>query len=499
MNNKDKNFYKKLTLILIIFAILLRFTLALVHSVSGDACWQLSASRFLSENKKFPLFEPLGRQEPFWAPPFFHIMAAFLYSIFGIFGQNAGELGMKMLSPLFGSLTLVFIYLINKKLFDEKITFYSMLFTAFVPISIDYNVFSYIDGTVAFFVVLSIYFALNDKHIKSSVAAGLAALTKYNGIFVLPLLIYIACKNTKSKKVLIKKLAVIILVPILIASPWLIRNYIDFGNPFWPFFNFVFNASGTDAFENLQTFNAASIFNVNSIIFSYLAIFGVPDGNYQNIFFFNIPHIKLLFALWLLATLFFILPLAGSFSPKNRPKTMFLAAWILSFLAVLVLYIGNAGWTATRFFLPAIPALGMLYGIGMEKINFKSKLMNNLFYLFIFLIVAGFIFSETTKIFLASKEWSRYKQDFEWIKANTNKNDLLIPGDQCLAYYTQRGTLKPASENLKKADYAFVNQKFNLEKRSIIKEDLLGEVKKNNYEKVYENPKTGTSIYKVKQ
>src|SRR3989338_3339373 len=160
MPKNDPDFYKKLTIIVILIGIILRFALAFVYSISGDSCWQLSASRFLAENKKFPLFEPLGRDEPFWAPPLFHIMAAFLYSLFGIYGPNAAEFGMKMLSPLFGSLTLVLAYLISKKLFDEKITFYSMLFTSFIPIFIDYHVFSYIDGTLAFFVVLSIYFSL---------------------------------------------------------------------------------------------------------------------------------------------------------------------------------------------------------------------------------------------------------------------------------------------------------------------------------------------------
>ena len=127
-NNNNKFNYKKLTFIIIAAGILLRFFLASISSASGDACWQLSASRFIAENKRFPLYEPLGRSEPFWAPPLFHVMAATLYSAFGLLGPNAADFAMRMLSPLLGSLTLVISYLISKKLFDEKAALYSMIF-----------------------------------------------------------------------------------------------------------------------------------------------------------------------------------------------------------------------------------------------------------------------------------------------------------------------------------------------------------------------------------
>ena len=353
--------YKKWAIAVIIIGIAIRFILASVYTVAGDACWQLSASRFIAENKRFPLFEPLGRDEPFWPPPLFHIIAAFLYSVFSIFGANAAEFGMKMLSPALGSLTLVFVYLISKRLFSHKIAFYSIVFTAFIPMFMDYNIFSYIDGIITFFAVLSIYFALNGKYIKSSIAAGLAALTKYNGIFVVPLLIYIAYKSTKKRDLLLKKILLIIIIPAIIASPWFLRNYFNFGNPFWPFMNFIFNGLGTSAFDSadLQAFNFANILSINSIIFPYLAIFGVPDGNYANIFFFNIPNIRLLFAFWLLGTIFFLLPLAKSCYIKDKAKRNILLVWILSYAFVVLMYIGNVGWTAGRFFMPAIPALGM--------------------------------------------------------------------------------------------------------------------------------------------
>lgn len=486
--------YKKLTFAVITIAILLRFFLASVHSVSGDACWQLSASRFIAENGRIPLNENFGRQEPFWAPPLFHIMAAFMYKLFSFSGF--AEFGMKMLSPLLGSMTLIFIYLINRRLFSEKITFYSMLFTSFIPIFIDYHVFGYVDGAITLFAVVSIYFALEGKYIRSSIAAGLCAMTKYNGIFIVPLLAYITYKKTANKRIFLKRLFVILAIISLIAAPWFIRNYARFNNPVWPFLNFIFNGMGTSGFESadVQSFSFSRIFHLNSVIYTYLAVFGVPDGNFSNIFFFNIPNIEILLGFWLAATLFFMIPLINGMRPRNDASKI-IWIWILSYAFVLALYIGNSSWSAARFFIPAIPALGMLWGIGISGMNFKSSMLKRLFFVLIFLSITGFVAAETTKIYLASGEWKSYSTDFEWIRQNTKETGLILPGAQCLSYYTGRGTLKPSFENAQKADYIFANKNFRLEPRSIISQNILDDARNRGYVEVYENKNTGTSIY----
>ena len=191
--------YTKLAIIVIVIGILIRFSLASMHHISGDACWQLSNARYLAENNKFPLFEFFGRDEPFWAPPLFHFFVAFVFNFFNAFSNEVANSSIKFVSPVFGSLTLIFSYLIFRKLFDEKISFYAILFLTFIPIHIDYSVFGYVEATLTFFVVLSFYFALENRAFLSAISAGLAILTKYNGIFVLPLLIYIL-KTGKIKK-----------------------------------------------------------------------------------------------------------------------------------------------------------------------------------------------------------------------------------------------------------------------------------------------------------
>src|SRR3989338_814316 len=99
--------YEKYALIVIILGIIIRFSLASMHHISGDACWQASNAVYMAENNKFPLFEQFGRDEPFWAPPFFHVVTAAIYKIFIGLSKGVADFAIKMISPILGSLTLI--------------------------------------------------------------------------------------------------------------------------------------------------------------------------------------------------------------------------------------------------------------------------------------------------------------------------------------------------------------------------------------------------------
>src|SRR3989338_2515937 len=199
--NKKLGKYEKYVIIVIILAIIIRFSLISIYTVSGDACWHFSVSKFIVNNMQIPLSEPLGRDEPFWSPPLFHIIASLFSSILSVFGSS---FGLKLISPLFGSMSLIVSYLLLKKFLNEKALFYSILFLSFIPIFIDYSIIGYMESLLTFFVLLSIYLALNNKFFLSGIAAGLSILTKYNGLFVIPVLLFIAYKYCKNKKLLLR-------------------------------------------------------------------------------------------------------------------------------------------------------------------------------------------------------------------------------------------------------------------------------------------------------
>ncbi|MEK6883655.1 MAG: glycosyltransferase family 39 protein, partial [Nanoarchaeota archaeon] len=155
IKNQDK--YTKYSIfIIVLFSIIVLF-LATIYHVSGDGCWHLSAGKFIADNGKIPLNEPLGREEPFWSPPLYHI----LISIFYLFNDNT-NFAIKFISPVFGILSLIFSFLIIKKIYNSRTAFYSIIFLAFVPIFIDYSILSYIESMLVFFVILSVYFILKD-------------------------------------------------------------------------------------------------------------------------------------------------------------------------------------------------------------------------------------------------------------------------------------------------------------------------------------------------
>ena len=356
-NNLNK--YAKLTIIVLLIAIIIRFYLVAISTVSGDACWYFSVSKFIGDHNQIPLFQSLGRDEPFSAPPLFHIVASVFYQLFG-------NIGLKLIAPLFGSLTLIVSYLILKKFLNEKASFYAILFISFIPISIDYSVLGYVESMLTFFITLSIYFALNSRFLISGIAAGLAILTKYNGIFVIPVLLYIAY-NHGNKKNLIKNYLAITLIPGIVGIPWFIRNWILLGNPVWPFLNFIFKGFEKQSYS---AFDISSLFSISTYIKTYLGFFGVPNGDYRKLSFVNLPYMEILLAIFLIGTIIFIIPLLFGFK-KNKGQNIFYTL-LISFVILFVLFVTNVG-PVSRTLLPALVDFGFFYGIGLDNIIKRYK------------------------------------------------------------------------------------------------------------------------------
>jgi len=493
---KNLHKYEKLALVVIILAIIIRFSLASMYHVSGDACWHISNAKFIATNNELPLFEQFGRDEPFWPPPLFHLVVSFVYGVFLNFSENAANFSVKMVSPLLGSLTLIFFYFISRELFNKKIAFFSLLFLAFIPLHIDYSVFSYIDGTVTFLAVLSVYLALKNKIALSAVTAGLTILTKYNGIFILPAILFIVYLKNKKKKDLIKNFLIVLIIAGAIGSIWFIRNWIYLGNPVWPFLNNLFHGFEVISFAESATgsINILNIFSITAITSLYLGIFGVPDGNISTLTFFKIPYLELFLAVWLIGTIIFIIPFILGLTKKFTHKKL-LILWIGSYILLVLIYVINASWSVSRFMLPAFPAVALIWGIGIEKI--KHKQIKKALLFLITIIAICFVLTSFVKVGIAAKSWNIYHDDFEWVKENTDKKGIFLTSSQCIPYNIERQTLRSDIKNLNKADYIFVNQHFRLDNRALHEKDIIEELKKEHITQIYENKKTETKVYKI--
>jgi len=190
---KTKQFdYAKWGIYILIIGILLRFIIAFfIAHPAGDSCWHLSVSRFIAENQQLPFDENLDRTGIFWPAPLFHMISAFFYVLFSVFGASAAELGLKMVSPLAGAGILVLIYLIVKKQLGPKTAFFAAIFAAFLPINVYFSTIGYVEALLAFFCTLSFYFALERKYVLSGISAGLAMLAKFNGLFIIPVILIV--------------------------------------------------------------------------------------------------------------------------------------------------------------------------------------------------------------------------------------------------------------------------------------------------------------------
>ncbi len=490
-----QEFYVKLSIAVIIIAAIIRFALALSHTVSGDACWHLASSRFIATHDKIPLFEGLGRLQPFWPPPAFHFFAAFVYKILSLTSLGIAEVGMKLVSPVFGTLTVIVAYAITRKLFSERTTFYSMVFLNFTPLFIDYSVFSYTDSTATFFSILSIFFILNKRHVLSSISFGIAMLSKYNAIFVLPMLIYLTYKNSKNKKESFVNAFIVTFISLLISSVWFIRNLVLLGNPFWPYLNGIFKGVNIGTYFNTISFKF--VFELGTYLKSYLELFGVPNGNISLIFFHNIPFIGYLLFIWFISTLIFIYPFVrGFFYREGKENKSFLKSvyiLFLSHLLMLFVYLINTGWFGARLLLPIVPFMAIIWAKGLSSLKIKK-----IYLLTILVISIGFVVVEAIKISIAANEWSIYQKDFGWVRNNSSKNDLFYGNGQCLSYNINRLVVDQLAElELDNVDYIWVNNKWRID--FTMNDESLGKIKNSDRLKViYSNTNSGTTIYKVK-
>ena len=493
--------YAKLAIFVIIIGTLLRFILAILANPAGDGCWFLSVARFIAVNGKMPLFEHLGR-DIFARPPLLPILGAFFYKIFGVFGSNAAEVGMRLVSPLFGSLILLFSFLTIKKMFNSKIAFYSVLFLSFIPIHFIFSSLSQVDIIVSFFVLLSIYFLLNDKIFLSGISVGLATLSKETGILILILFFYLLFRKYKNNlKVMFKKTAILVTPAFLVVLPWFIRNYIYLKNPIWPYLSTVIGGVQGGEMQLLAvSSNWLYLFYLKEhFITAYLESFGVPGGELYALSFFEVPFLKFLVAAWLLATIIFFIPFVlGLFKIDYKDKrTKLMIIWFLSYFLVVLYHVITTGKAYSRFLLPAFPVFAVVWAVGFDRIS-SFKAVKKPYSLLIVVCIIGFIAAGFVKTALTNNEWNLYQEDFKWVRENTEKNARFVTDGQCLAYQLNREVYPWNDKKLvfDSNSYVWVNQNLRLEHTSILEEDKVKEIEGNNsLSLVYFNDKTGTRVY----
>jgi dolichyl-phosphate-mannose--protein O-mannosyl transferase len=110
-----------------------------------------------------------------------------------LFGNN--EFGWRSSSALFGSASVLLIYLIAKRLFkSEFLALSAALLMAVDGLSLVMSRVALLDIFLMFFILLTFYFLLKENYWLSGMAIGLGVSTKWSAAFLIPVLLLLTIK-----------------------------------------------------------------------------------------------------------------------------------------------------------------------------------------------------------------------------------------------------------------------------------------------------------------
>ena len=476
--------YSRYALTIIIIAFFLYLVLATLTSVSGDACWHLSVAKYIAATGSVPLFEPLGR-DVFWAPPLFHVLTAANYKVIGFLG----EVALKLVSPIAGTLLLLYSFLLIRKLFGPRTAFYSTLFLAFIPVQIYQSSLAYADELFAFLVTASVYYAVERRLAVSSVIFGLGLLAKTNTIFAFPAIIYIIYRGFPSEWK--KRALTFILIALAIGAVWYIRNWIYLGNPVWPFMNGIFHG-----YESITVTSFSPNLDVaQAIITFYLSLFGVPNGNVSNLL--VVGSLPIILA-WLTVTIAFLSPFFLGIRPKKMFNFNVINLLFVSMFLFQVVMSLNISTFQTRYILPALTFFSLYWALGVERIS-RNAVLRKMAVVFLIVAVAVFVFGEFKKVSTASEMWSTYEKDFSWIQENIPPDAVILtPNSQCNSYKLGRSAVGEWYVLSNKTFYALSYIFYPEINDSLVLSRFATDVMSRfNSTLIYENNSTAIRIYEI--
>lgn len=198
----------------------------------GDEGYYSSVARWISENKILPFYEPYWETDAY-KQIFLHLPLFIITLIVPWF--FLGEVGIKLLLPVFAILSSFMIYIFIKNFERKKSGLAAALIFLSTPALITYAVMAYTDSLLALFFLCSAYFGYlsfekNKKipAIISGVFAALAMLTKATGLLTVVFIFayFILFRKFKQWKLF----GIFLISMILIFSPYLIRNILNYGS-----------------------------------------------------------------------------------------------------------------------------------------------------------------------------------------------------------------------------------------------------------------------------
>ena len=101
---------------------------------------------------------------------------------------------------------------------------------------------------------------------------------------------------------------------------------------------------------------------------------------------------------------------------------------------MMVLYVIDFGDIFLRLFLPAVPALGLVWAYGYERVQKLGKFVPVL----LILSLVAFSTIELVKPTIAAQQYLKYEQDFAWARENLPRDATIAPPSSYLVYHLNR-------------------------------------------------------------
>ena len=320
-------------------------------------------------------------------PPLYYIVLKYWVNVFG-----SSEISLRIPSTIFGILTIYFVFLITKKLFDSKTGYLASLLLATSGLAVYYSQEARMYSMAAFLVSLLVYFYISKKWVGFTTILVLVAMTDYVSLFVIPIFWFASHKDWKKLAVAHVPMAIAFTLFLPIFLKQISAGFAQKGTAWW-------NILGTSSVKNVLLIPIKFIFGRIS---------------FEN----KIMYFIIAFA----AALIFGIAL---FFAKKASKIIW---YWLSIPIILGVLMGFKIPTLSYFrFLFCLPAFYILVARGIEKSN---KYKN-------FLLISVFIINIlSTGYYLFNKKFQR--EDWRLAAKTIGGSEIILPGNsqkEALVYY----------------------------------------------------------------
>lgn len=240
----------------------------------------------------------------------------------------------KVADIIFGSLCILFTYLIGKKLFNKKTALLASIFLALSPTFFFFNGLMLTETASTFFSLAAIYLFVEKKHLIAGIFFGVAFMARFLQLFVLVSIIFAVLAYFNKKN--LENLQKIIMGFIIAIMPFLILNQVFYSSALYPF---------------LQQIRLSS----NS---------GWANYHPLNYYFIELFRDNFLY-------LFFIIGIFLAFKDNDANKKLVAVAFIIFFV-----FFNSIKQKEMRFLIVLLPYMYMLVSHSITNLLDKSK--NNL-------------------------------------------------------------------------------------------------------------------------